>query len=182
MRSNLLILSLFLLIFTAPTSWAAEKKKRTIHVCNEVAYEQVYVAYAEKQAQKWISQGWYLIRPGRCMRYRKKNKIDEVYYYAVTQSKRQAWVGEHQHCVTKSTFKFNESSSKETCKSRGGSMKNFKRKELHPHVSTTIILKPNRGGRIKSYKYKDAPFHLLEEWALEGDKKAARWLDHRQIQ
>ncbi|MDX2471971.1 MAG: DUF1036 domain-containing protein, partial [SAR324 cluster bacterium] len=71
----------------------------SVFFCNQLPDENIYLAIAYKKTGKWVSQGWFLARSGRCLTFSKEGESEEIFYFAYSESKSQSWEGSQPFCV-----------------------------------------------------------------------------------
>ncbi len=148
--------------------------------CNQVPEENVFLAVGYKKEDQWMSQGWFLARPGRCYQLGNRVEGDVLYYMAYTSSKSQTWGGKQQFCISGKPFlhKLADPASPD-CEKLGAQKAGFKDVTIEGFKVTMVYLTPIRGRLLPAVPYSEAEDAKLNLWASEGDPNAQAELKRR---
>ncbi len=164
-----------LLLFLFPGWVHAE-----VYLCNQMASEDTFIAVGYQTKEGWVSEGWFLARPGRCHTFRKKLKGPFFYYFAYSKTKSQTWQGKSPFCVSTKPFQILAKNPKNLdCAAQRASEEKFRQVSLEGFKVTEVYLNPIKGPKVEAIPYEKADAETLSLWAAEGDKRATRMLRSR---
>ena len=149
-----------------------------VHFCNKVPDDDINLSIVnfDKEKGVWVSKGWYLVRPGRCLVYDKPTPKGWIYSYSMDKRQRQLWVGAYPFCTSNKPFKIEHQKGKPLCKKRGYRRRLFNKTEVGNAKIKRLDLLPVSGEMIDAILYRDAPIKTLKEWSAEGDTTALKML------
>ncbi len=152
----------------------------SVYFCNQLPDESVYLAIAYKKSGKWVSQGWFLSRSGRCLTFSKESESDDIYYFAYSETKAQSWEGKQAFCVASKPFEIVSAKLDGTnCPALGFRTKKFKKLKVDGFANSEVYLPPVGKKPIKATPYYKADATTLSIWASQGDKSADNELKKR---
>src|SRR3989339_720773 len=117
-----------LLLLGLPSlTWA-----RDFHFCSNYSLQKPYLAYGYQKGSTWVSQGWFVIYPGRCVPMEAQIEQGKFYYFAYTEFKDHSFEGDQPLCVAAKPFTITTNPGQEDCEARGHYTRNFKAFDLDP--------------------------------------------------
>jgi len=154
---------------------------RDFQICSSYGQEKVFVSYGYFLNQKWVAQGWFMVRSGRCLPFAAPIKGGQFYYFAYNEDQFIKYEGDKPFCVDSKPYRAEvEAPSVESCEDEGLQLRLFKSFDLNAESNQTrLILEPPKGPETDPVPYKEADIDQLNLWASEGDPNAQAELEER---
>jgi len=170
------IFFLIALVLLPSQLWA-----RDFQICSSYKNQKVYVAYGYQANHQWHSQGWFMVRPGRCLPFAAPIEGGSFYYFAYNENKSIKYDGKQPFCVDSKPFRSQSiAPSPSNCEAEGLMIRFFSSFKLKPKTSQTrLILEPPQGPETKPIPYPLASIAQLKQWAAQGDANAKAELSRR---
>jgi len=164
------------LLMIPGVSWA-----RDFQICSSYRDEKVFVSYGYSWRGKWVSQGWFLVRGGRCLSFAAPLEGGQFYYFGYNEDKAVKYEGNQPFCVDSKPYQLEyRTPSLESCEDSGYQLRLFQSFDLDSDATETrIILEPPRGPKIEPIPYNKASTSQLDTWSAEGDASAKAELERR---
>ena len=160
--------------------WPQLGLARDFQVCSNFASQPVYIAYGYETKEAWVSKGWFMIRPGRCIPFTAPIEGGKFFYFGYSETKNAKYEGDQPFCVDSKPFALKlEDPSAPDCESKGLQVRKFKSFTLESARETRLFLEPPGGAELTALPYAEAEISVLEEWANEGDANAKAELAKR---
>jgi uncharacterized membrane protein len=127
-------LAALLAVIASPSAARAELK-----FCNQTKSDvNLAIGYKSAESDQWVSEGWWIISPGKCT---SPSPLDGVlkarYYYYYADSDDLKWDGDFIFCTSDKKFTIN---GDKDCKSRGYAPEGFREIDVGEATSKEIDL------------------------------------------
>lgn len=93
-------------------------------VCNRDSLRAyVAIAYFRDELDSWVSEGWWHVEPGQCVKVISEDLTQQYYYLYAIDDNNGEWPGEYQFCVT--TRRFTIADAQSECSGDGKRWEGF---------------------------------------------------------